>query len=232
MNKAWLKPSPAWKRGPMLTADGNTTTHVYWRNGSLIAAVGTGWTMTGTVPQVAGVGETPPGAGGYSVANRYDTSAVNDSLDFAGAFTACLFYNPNGEVGSFTRILGADNEPTATQGWHIRHNAGRANFWWSAGGASVSPANTEVLNSPNVLCFGFNGTQLLAKLNLGAIVTTAVAATTPAAGVASRIGGATSSGNFTASTIYEVWASTDTPTDAAFIDLMQAVKARAGITAW
>lgn len=233
---AFPRPRGALNRGSvvqstLIAGDAGTLSHVYWKNGALVDATGVAWTMTGTVPQVAAAGRVPAGAGGFSSANRYTTTATSDAYDMAGVFTVCIVYNPNGEAGSYTRIFSSINSTTDTQGWFIRHNASAASLYWAQGAAVVGAPGTEVANGINVLCVGYNGTQILAQLNLGSLGTAPAAAGTAATGTATCLGGNVGWGSYTASTIYEVWATTTTPTGALFTSVANAVKAR-GITSW
>ena len=208
--------SPWWRRGPLIDRDANCVAHVYWRNGALVDAMGNSWTMNGTVPQVAGRGHIPPGAGPFSNVNNYSLGAGADALDFAaGPFSVVGIGIVTGESTVLAPFLSTtDNVST---GYRLGLRTGTRVGRFSAF-TDVNTANAFALNTPIVMCGGFNGGTSYAKLNLGTLASGATTYTQDAA-TPSRIGNGVGGWVFDG-TILEIYVTTSAPSDALFAPLV------------
>jgi hypothetical protein len=217
---------------PVLSADGNTVAHVFWKKGALSDAKGNAWTMLGTVPQVAG---KPAGAGPLSAGAYYQLTAQPDALDVAGDYTAIVVFNP-GTATDGTLLVSA-NPLTAGWGLLVAGLSDWRVFDGAAGGFTVHYAGGSgpiLASTVNVICFGRGGSTLYGKINLGTMTSTALtSAITPATSTPATIGSpATALGSSMAATHYEVLVTTTAPSDGLCAAAASAVKAKYGITAW
>jgi len=242
MNYGWLKAQPWWKKGPALIEDGNTVSHVYFRNGALVDTKGLSWAMQGTVPQVgagsiAGASKTPPSAGPFSDSNYYSLGTGNDVLDFTGDFYCTVVYKLTtlSQCALFENgVFGASGEG------YILYDIGDSTVFFDTNGPSsaitrnaLSPGSTTGV--VQVLSGGRTGSgaNQLAKFNLQTVNSMATPQTTAGTNTQARIGRTSSVANqYVRGVIYEVlWTST-AASDAAFVSQATAVKAKYGITAW
>lgn len=220
--------------GPLIADDVATVAHVTWNGTALVDTRGAPWVMNGTVPQVARSGRTPAGAGAFSDANYYAPPTAADLMDLStGNFSACFVLAPSAADLTTPFAVPFSNGVYNSSGY----------FWqWTTGGAAVALGSTTTAAATvttasagvvSVFCMGRSGTSLLAKLNLGPIVSV-----TPAAWVTGVSEPATlgrynaATGRAMTGTMYEAWWSTTPASDALFTAIMQRVKLRAQITAW
>jgi hypothetical protein len=220
--------------GPLIADDAGTVAHVRWNGSALVDSFGNSWTQNGTVPQVARSGRTPAGAGAFSDANYYSLGTGNDVLDFAGNFSGCVVSSITSGANSPALL---SNGAFNTAGYYVQHGGAtgadvRITFNAAASNSPVADAAGTALNQINCICFGRAGTTGYLKANLRTLVTATAGTMTAATATQARIGRYTDAGFAVAGTIYEVWLSTTTPTDALFISIMNRVRSRAGVTAW
>lgn len=217
-------------RGTLFAPDGNTVSHVYWRGGAIVDALGNSWTMNGTVPQVSASGSVPPGAGPYSDANYYSLGSGSDVLDFAGDFTICLAFRP--DTASANDVF-VSNGTAAIAGWSVQSNASsqaRVNNYRSGATDSSATSNTIQASTPNVLCAGRSGSNLLVKLNSGSTATAACGTITTGSAYAAQIGRYNGGGSLNPDgSILEVLLTSSTPSDAVFSAFISAAFAKMGL---
>ncbi len=219
---------------PLIADDAGTVAHVWFRNGALVDKYGNAWTQNGAVPQVAKSGRTPAGAGPFSDANYYSLGTGNDALDFVGDFSIAVVFQPTAtnNSGAFLSngVFGA-----AGSGYRLSliGGVGQIDTYAAASGlgrkAEVAAVQTGTLN---VICAGRGTTTVYLKQNLRAILSAAAATITAGTGRVANLGRDDGLTNSVPGNIYEIWMSSTTPSDALFIDIMNRVKARVGITAW
>lgn len=209
---------------PLITSDVNTVAHVWWDGIRIRDTRGNGWSMTGTVPQVAKLPPVPAGSGPYTTSAYYSLGSGPDVLDFTGDFTVCVVFvgSPTGS----TWIVGDSNG--STNGWRGPVGNGCIARTWP-GSVTVNGGAT-VAGEVNVCCVGRSGTTLYAKLNLSASAAQAGATVAVDAATPATIGWV--AGAAMDRTIYEVWATTTTPSDALCTAVANEVKTKLAITAW
>jgi hypothetical protein len=221
--------------GPLFLDDANTVAHVRWNGSAIVDLMGNAWAMTGTVPQVARSGKTPPSSGPYAAANYYTNGAGAEGLDFAGDFTVCIAWIADGSTTEQVLLANQD----ATTGWAVEGEGATRRFSFARRGcASAATVLSNLpLTSLNVGCAGRAANSWLAKLNLG---------TTATNSCGTYAGNCTTGANCRAALgvylpgtlvpqlgkLVEVWATTTTAAEAAFIAYMTTAKTRGGITAW
>lgn len=231
---AWL-PNPRrrvwWKKSPLLDEDANTVSHVYWRSGALVDSKGVEWTMVGTVPQVTDSGVVPPGAGPFSAANHYRTTATNDPLDIGGNFTVAVVFSLPSPFAAHATLL-ATGARNALPGWAVWGQSGTSTINFetvNTVGANTSTAAAGIASTLHVFCGGRSGTAQGAKLDTGAWVTTASARTDVDATRSSRIGIQTNDGLPFATAggyIIEILISTSPATEELATSIISAARAR------
>lgn len=210
-------------------SDSPAYSHVWFDGSQLRDTKKFAWSMTGTVPQVARSGKTPPGAGPFSDTAYYSRASPN-ALNFAsGDFTVIVVaWVPNpSQNGVF---IGNTAYPSTANGWWTQNNGRRSSITTGAGQYAM---NSELapLGEVSVFCSGRAGSNDVAQLNLGTFVS-AARTYTPNTSDPTYLGRLIYSGNAYASTIYEILVSSSTPTADVCTAAAQAVKARLGITAW
>ena len=215
---------------PLILDDAGTVAHVWFKGAGILDRYANTWTQNGTVPQVPRSGKTPAGAGAFADANCYSLGSGNDALDFAVPFSIAIVYKPNALTNNPVPI---SNGAVNTNGYVLQSGAAVTAFFQSTAGSNAQAAvAAATVGQLNCVCCGVSATQVLAKINLGAINAVAKVATTAATGTAMLLGRHGSAGLALNGTIYEAWFSTTAPTDALFISIMNRVKERAAITAW
>jgi len=209
--------------GPLIQDTAGTVAHVTWNGTALVDSKGNTWTQNGTVPQVSGATASPlfpngfgsnprSGAGPFSASNYY--SGPNNLFQFAGDFSVCVVMLGSPDANS--ALVGA--------GWYLNWNSSAGGIDFSSDASHDLLANGNYVpqtNGINVFCAGRSGTTAIAKGNLAATSTQAQTATgfTGSPNIGLR-----QAGNLPfSSTIYEVWVSTDTPSDALFTAIQQRV---------
>lgn len=209
----------------MLLDDVGTVAHVWFDGVRLRDTCGNAWMMNGTVPQVARNGQVPAGAGPFSAANYYSLSG--SALDFAGDFSACLVSTPDPTADQHP----VSNDPGGLVGYVLWFPPTGKAAIYSRAGSYISTANSRIANVVNVACFGRSGGNIVVKLNLGPLASTASAWAAAGAGNV-RLG---RGGAYTAPLVgsfYEFLAWNSAASDALFTALAQRVKQLLGITAW
>lgn len=218
---------------PIITDDANTVCHAWFKAGSIQDTRGCAWAMQGTVPQVARNGATPAGAGPCSDSNYYTAPLGSSLLDLCtGNCSLCVVYAVNPRPAGVT-TFSALNGLTAGYNVAVTATTDRLQAYDASGLINqTAPANS--VTSISVACHGKNGNNLVTKVNLGTYASQALSrAFVAAAGVSPMIGRSQATGGQSfGGTIYEVWFSTTTPSDAAFTAIQQQIKAKLGITAW
>jgi hypothetical protein len=200
--------------------------HVHWK-GALADKIGNAWTQTGTVPQVARSGLTPPGAGPLSGSNFYATATASDAMDTTGDFSACVLINLT-DATTTQQIL-VDGLASGN-GWSIYVSAGVVNFVTYAAGASTLKF-ASISTGLNLICSGRAGTSQHIKVNLGAIQTAAGAKQAADTTSAARIGVYTTGSASFLGSVHEFVFSYATASDALFTQTATEAKAKLG-TAW
>lgn len=217
--------------GPAIPDDGNEVTHVYWTGLALADTKGLAWTKQGSPPMVAPSGFIPPGFGPASASNRYSLGSGSDVLDFTGDFTACVVFT-GASLTTFQQYVSDGQYQVA--GWYMAmaQNGVPYIYFNTTGVATpINPANSPVAGL-NVMCAGRAGANGLIKLNAGATATNSAGTITAATGIAAQIGCGSINQDPHLGTLYEVWITTDTPTDALFTSVVNAVKSKYAINAW
>lgn len=212
---------------------GPVTAHVYFDGTQIKDAKGNAWAMNGTVPQVARSGSTPPGAGPFSDANFYSLGTGSDVLDFSGDFSICGILSPS--AGDFT-IAGVggvwfSNGTYGSSGYFSGFNTSAQATSIASQTSVLASANATAAGRLSVVCWGRSGSSQVVKMNLGAYGS-AAQTYTPGTSVVARLGRYSATGQYVTGTIYEVWFSSQTPSDALFTSIQQQVKSKLGITAW
>lgn len=219
--------------GPLIADDPNTVAHVTWNGSALADSKGNAWAMTGTVPQVAKNGKTPPAAGAYSDSNFYGLGTGNDVLDFTGNFTFCAVLKITNTGGPVVPFI---NAASGTDGYWLQVGTGATDTQavFASGGNKAATAAAPVINGAiNVVCMGRSGTTGYIKSNLGATVSVINVGLTAATSNIAKIGKFESAGSsFSTGYTVELWWTTTTYTDALAIAVMQRVKNRTGTVAW
>lgn len=218
--------------GPYLISDSaGTVCHAWWDGTSIRDTKGCSWTMNGTVPQVAATAGRPAGAGPFADANNYQLGTGSDGLDFTGDYSVCVVF--------YDRTAGYPvhngNTPSSGAGYRLELFNSASFRYATPSGANANTldvATTLVAASVNCVCFGMSGTTQVTKGNLGTVRTATPIGRTNSTSFPARIGRGETTTHAFANTIYEVWFSTDTPTDALFTAIQQQVKSRAGVSAW
>lgn len=226
---------------PLISAVDCNLTHLRWNGSAMVDIRGSGWAMTGTVPQNAKAPPIPASAGVFSDANYYSLGSGSDALD-AATISMCVVITYTSLPGLAGKVIANDGLAN-TDGWYLLTGDGTsANVVYfnalSAGSGATGRANTAgtVIAGLNVICAGFNGSTNTSavKLNLGTYATKAKgSAMTLATTRAAYLGRYVSAGSSLAEgKIHEVCVSSAAPTDAAFIAAMNEVKTKTGTTAW
>ena len=221
----WLKAQPIWpKNAPILTDDGSTVAHIYFRNGALVDTKGNSWTQNGTVPINAGSHLVPPAAGPFTDSNYWTCNAAG--LAFAADFTCVVVYI-------------SDTEPANEQPVSFGTYASGYNAIWGATHLTGIYINgtlysDNVAHPTNTLCvssFGRNGTTGYLKTNLQGARTGAV---TAGAGTGPLYVGRYSASTGTPFTgqIVEALFTSTTPTSTTLTTWNTAVHTALRITAW
>lgn len=196
--------------------------HVWWNEGALSDTKGNAWTQNGTVPQVPRSGTIPAGAGPFNDVNYYSLGSGSDALDFAGDYSACFVFIPSASATS--RIL-LRNGASAVAGYSLQLISSGAfqllNFRAGANDAA-STANASVASGVNVGCGGISGSTMMAKLNFGAVATSATGGRVAGTAQVAQLGDVTGAGFD--GVILEAWFSSTAPTDALFTRLMTTVR--------
>ena len=220
--------------GPLIADTANTVAHVTWNGSALVDSKGNAWTMSGTVPQVAGtVGGTQTPmlnagftaaprsySGSYSSSNNY-TALTSNPINFAAApFSMCAVAIPTASV-SFQTLLNFSNGNPST-GYLLATDSPGTGWQFYLPTASATIANSVVLNAVNVVCAGYDGAHIWLKVNLASIASTVAASYTQSGAGFPVIGYANTDGAFSGRFI-EAWWSTDTPSDALFTSIEERV---------
>lgn len=203
----------------------NTVMHVTWNGTGLVDSYANSWTQNGTVPQVttsplypAGfTGAQKPGAGPFSSANYYSMGAPQP-LNFTGDFTVCAVWSGPGDSTNNQSLAGAGSY--LNDGWYLfvapLNNGVLLNTSAAGSEDALHVTGTLAATGVHVACGGRAATTGMLKVDGGSIATSPffnvvnpgraayVGYVAPAVSPASHL------------TIYEVWASTDTPSDALF----------------
>lgn len=222
----WLKPPIPWKRGPLITADANCVSHVYFRNGVLVDAKGVAWTQVGTVPQVAASGKVPPGAGPFAAANYYRTTATADVFDFTGDFTLAAIVTASGN-GSGQHIINASND--GTLGWNLFVNSTGTARISAYGVGTPATANTFPAGVPSVVCMGRSGTTWYVRLNTGSTVSLSGTHAGAASAITTRLGLNQSNAGPLSTTLHELYATTTAWSEDGVTALIAAARAKMGL---
>lgn len=230
-------------RDGIITNRGGEVSHVFVRGGKIIDPFTrgvnqvSGWAESGSVPRV---GPSVPGGcdGRYLIEGIGPFSAVNffslatAALAFPADFSACAVYlrqagNPDNECV-------VDASAGNLNGWlMVERNADSPILASFAGGVQTNTIGLAAVpnEAVGVVCWGRAGTVGYVKANLGALATGA--AGTIATSTGARIGVRQNVLEpMLASTLYELWFSILTPSDALFTSIMLEVKGRLGVTAW
>ena len=227
---AILKPPTS----PLILDDAGTVAHVWFRGASLIDTRGNAWTTNGSVAITPRSGKTPAGAGPFSDANYYSLGTGNDVLDFAGDFRVAFVFSSLAGV----RVFFANaNQTGFAAGYAVYTNgtpaAGVLNTYNAGTQGAATTVNTVAAGVLSVICAWRSGATIGVKMNLGAAATSTPAGViTAATANSAKLGRNETVGNAYAGTLYEAAWSSLAGSDAWAIDVMNRVKAKAGVTAW
>lgn len=187
--------------GPVLWEDANTLTHVYFNGSALVDTKSLGWTMVGTVPQVAAVppSATSPGspamAGPFSDSNYYKFGTGNDALDtpLAGDFMIVAIVKPTTLTSS--PVIFTNGHYNQAGVYAYLGSTGLASIVQSTSGSDIAVASwstvstaTAALGQLSVICVGANGANILAGLNGTPTNTGSAVARTAGTGYTAMIG--------------------------------------------
>ena len=211
---------PALTSGALIPNTSHTVSHVTWNGTALVEQYGVSWTQNGTVPQVSGAIASPlypngfsggarAGSGPYTDSNYY-TAPANSPLAFAGDFTLCAVFNLS-TLSAVNSTLASVGDGSTT-GWYLEvPAAGNLYLGVGSGGVNVATANVAITQGVNVGCVGRAGTTIYAQLNGGTVATQTGAGTTQDTTDVAYLGRYTTTNFFVHGYVYELWASTDTP---------------------
>jgi hypothetical protein len=190
------------------------------------AKVGPVWTSNGTPVEVPGTiyPFLPEGVGPLTDSNYYDL-ATSNVLNFTGDFTMAIIFNPG--VWSGTGQVIFNNGVYSASGLIVERVTNAiltVNYSQADGGVAFAQCNSVASNVTNVLVFGRSGLHNYAILN--GVAQTGSDNTEITAGT-----GQSTLGNYlppspgldSNSIIYELWASTDTPTPASLAAIYNAI---------
>jgi len=155
--------APAWRKGPLITEDGNCVAHVYWRNGALVDSKGNSWTKVGSPPGTSAVGRIPPGSGALSGSAYYSLSLAG--LNFAGDFMVAVVAMETTPTGSFGITLSTGNGSVGYVGLVVQSDLHLRAVFYPSGTVDLPP--TVSLGTPFVLVFGRNGSGFYARGSSG-----------------------------------------------------------------
>jgi len=218
--------------GASVPEDGNCVSHVTFPGGSIYDSKGNMWTQIGAVPQVATSQLYPLGFGAASRSGAGPfTSSVNyfqldplgtgtDVLDFAGDFLGVAVFRPTAVP---TGVL-VSNGLYQVDGYYLQFSGLTLSLVQSQSGEadlqSVGGCDADAIN---VVCFGRVGANNIIKLNLNGLISGVGKTITPATTRPARIGVYGDGGSATSSTVYELYFTTTTPTDALCINIVNHV---------
>jgi hypothetical protein len=215
-----------------IPASSNDVSHLYWDGITIRDAFPNTWTMQGTVPQVTRSDGIPPGSGPYSNANYYYLGTGSDVLDFAVPYTVVIVFTPTTTAST---AMGLIANMSSTAGYMIQRTSNSIMLLRvMTAGSSYSDVSSSglVMDVPNVICAGSNGTTQYLKVNLGTIQTVASVAITAATTQRAQVGASGWTNPAATEIIYEAKFSTDTPTDVLCTSIANTVKTQLGITGW
>jgi hypothetical protein len=200
--------------------------HVCFAGGRLRDVNGQPWAMTGTVPQVARTSSTPPGAGPFADANRYDLAY---GLSSAANYGACFVFKWDG-TGSDPTLFNDGAYPTSgvqiglvgTTKYFRLVNATTATI--------IGDTHAVSLSVVNVACAWRAGTSCYVKTNLGTTATLPCASHTAGPGPG-QLGRNRGTGYPFTGTLYEAIFPTGLD-EATVVAIQTQVKTKLGITAW
>jgi hypothetical protein len=167
------------------------------------------------------------GYGPFSTANYLTLGGGADVLDFSGDFSMCAVFSQPSSFIVNNILIGARNS-ASNAGWvlyvpTVPAGALQINNY----GSSLSSTTTPYAMGAglNVVCAGRVGANLAIKMNLGAYTTAGITGTVVPSTETTLIGvlnGVSPSSPFLGN-IYEVWASTEAPSDALFTKIQQRI---------
>jgi hypothetical protein len=209
-------------RTPLLTPDAAAVSHIVWNGAGLVDRKGLAWTMTGTVPQRAQQAARPAGAGAFSDANYYATTAIGDPFDFAGDYTVHVLCQPTTTAGNQVLI---HSGPSGTSGFYLQLASGTLWHGVSTPGAvSAQTGGTVLVGQLNVLSFGRAGGNIYVKANGSTTGVTAAAAAVSSSGVATTLGRYSAGAQPFSGTIYEVLATTTAWSESAVLAVHRRIR--------
>lgn len=235
-------------QGTIITPRGFEVAHAYVSGGVLrdrfTAGINqvSGWKENGSVPRVAAAlppgcvsppGRAVEGAGPFSVPAYFSLGAGPDALDFTQPFSAAfVFAISQIPSGASEVVFGNSAAASPGVGYLFDVLVGGACRCLFGSAPQAQTANVVSTNAVNVLCGGWDGSEIILKLNLGTAALVALTSISPGTSSTSMLGRYDGGAPFLHGTLYEAWFSALVPSDALFTSIMNEAKGRLGITAW